>query len=548
MRHSIAKVNIRITAGGGMDGIALQHEISTLFWNSLLEKMEQLFDRMSRENEIQVIDHLTIDLGNIGGANWTTQFSIKLLEALQMVLQSLETPEESEESKTGFSKNANADQAFQISGGERLPARQRLFDTWLHFLRTGMLPPAVTLPAAESEWQQAILETLATETRAEQQFLQLLRQHRNTARRLALQFEENFLSRIAAVLNRQSLEHLPLLRVELQAGWKYFSEAIRQKSVAEAAMPEHIQAVYSKAGFWETYFLYVAAETPKNRPAEAAALLPVEYLLQTMPSGKIKQLQAVWKVVMLPKSAGNQKQSSGAGVRLTPEQIKAVSETFEGASRSQGGHLSANELLEDHPNDLPAVRRGNFSKVTSPTVESAGDVTAGPFKEPLYVQQAGIVIAHAFLPVFFKTLNLLDDQKQFRSPEARQKAVHAVQFLASGEDKLPEHRLFLPKFLCGLPLEQPIERDIELTEPEKIEADTLLRSLLTHWNALGSASPDGLREGFFDRTGKLSRNQNGLLLQIESRTLDIMLQRLPWSISLIRLPWMKEMLQVDWSY
>lgn len=544
MRHSIAKVNIRISAKGGMDGIDLQHEASRLFWNNLQPKIEELFDRLSDENATQMIDHLTIDLGNISGADWAAQFCAQLLEALQMALQSLEKPAENEATNPVFEENPDTDRAFRISGEQRQPVQWRLFDTWLHFLKTGNLPAAATLPADEAEWRQVVLETLASETRAEQQLLHLLRQHPNVARRLAIQFEEVFLARIAAVLNRQALERLPLLRAQLHAIFAALSKGIPE-SFDNAKWQQRIQVMYSAPEFWQSYFFSVAASDRKNRSAGQAATLPFEQFVQALPAREVQSLQAAWQQVVPHPKSGGARQARRKLPTLHPELLKAMSEAFGAAPGTADMPLLEKSDLSGHTHpvqDSDAPVRDAF--VSEPAANTPSEL----IPPPLYVQWAGVVLTHAFLPVFFKTLDLLDDQKQFRSAKAQQKAVHAIQFLASGEEQLPEFRLVLPKILCGLQPDHPIERAIELTDLEKAEADTLLRSLLSHWNALGSASPAGLREGFFDRTGKLSKGRNGLLLQVESRTLDIMLQRLPWGISLIRLPWTKDMLQVDWTY
>ena len=49
------------------------------------------------------------------------------------------------------------------------------------------------------------------------------------------------------------------------------------------------------------------------------------------------------------------------------------------------------------------------------------------------------------------------------------------------------------------------------------------------------------------REGKLTRKPFDWLLQVEQKTLDILLGRLPWGLSMIKLPWMPEMLRVEWA-
>ena len=101
--------------------------------------------------------------------------------------------------------------------------------------------------------------------------------------------------------------------------------------------------------------------------------------------------------------------------------------------------------------------------------------------------------------------------------------------------------------LCGVGLDEPIEADVGLTDAETEEAVALLDAALGHWGALGSSAPDALRGEFLMRPGTLSVNADGdWLLRVEERTVDILLDQLPWGVSLIKLPWMDRLLRVAW--
>jgi hypothetical protein len=111
----------------------------------------------------------------------------------------------------------------------------------------------------------------------------------------------------------------------------------------------------------------------------------------------------------------------------------------------------------------------------------------------------------------------------------------------------PEHRETLAKALCGLPLEQPVEADVGLTDAETAEATALLEAAIRHWEALRSTTPDGLRAEFLQRPGVLSATSGGdWLLRVETRTADILLDRLPWGFSPVWLPWMSHLMMVEW--
>ncbi len=176
---------------------------------------------------------------------------------------------------------------------------------------------------------------------------------------------------------------------------------------------------------------------------------------------------------------------------------------------------------------------------------STGELEAG---EAIYVENAGLALLTPFMPRFFENLGLLDGQ-QFVSRESCHRAIHLLEFIASGVEQPYEFALPLNKLLCGLPLGQPTERLITLTTEEKAEAETLLQSVIEHWPALKNTSQEGLREAFLRRTGKLTRKPSGdWLLQVERKTLDVLLDRIPWGFSVVKMPWMKEMLWVEWNH
>ncbi len=165
--------------------------------------------------------------------------------------------------------------------------------------------------------------------------------------------------------------------------------------------------------------------------------------------------------------------------------------------------------------------------------------------EEVYIENAGVILLHPFLQRLFDNLNLLDD-KDFKSQESVSKAIHLLHYMATNTVEPAEHDLSLLKFICGVPLNVPIKKYIHLHEQEKEEADALLQAAIQHWSALGQVSNVSLQETFLQRAGKLHHEQSGWKLQIERKTVDILLNQLPWSISIVKLPWMHDLLKIDW--
>jgi hypothetical protein len=161
-----------------------------------------------------------------------------------------------------------------------------------------------------------------------------------------------------------------------------------------------------------------------------------------------------------------------------------------------------------------------------------------------YIDNAGLVLLHPFLPRFFEHLGVAAAGNMLKPDHA----LALLHYLVTGQSDAPEYTLTLPKILCQIPLEAPLETKVVLAEAEKEEATALLEALIRHWAVLRNTSPDGLRDTFLIRSGKLSRRPDGdWLLQVEPKSYDILLDQLPWGIATIKLPWMQPLLWVEWT-
>lgn len=164
--------------------------------------------------------------------------------------------------------------------------------------------------------------------------------------------------------------------------------------------------------------------------------------------------------------------------------------------------------------------------------------------EGLYIDNAGLILLHPFLPRLFAALGI-GDEEHLLQPD---RALCLLHYLATGQPAAPEYELALPKLLCGVPLPAPVSTLSELRVVEKEEAQALLEAVIRHWDALRNSTPDELRGAFLLRPGKLSLKGDGdSLLQVEPQTSDILLQHLPWGFSIVKLPWMERMLWVEWG-
>lgn len=186
--------------------------------------------------------------------------------------------------------------------------------------------------------------------------------------------------------------------------------------------------------------------------------------------------------------------------------------------------------------------RESPSQTDSNSPLSTVEETAG-----LYVIQAGLVLLHPFIRFYLEAVGLLDGEL-FRDESAQQTAIYLLYYLATKQTDAPEYELVLPKLLCGWPLNQPVVRGLDLPSAALEEGENLLQTAIAYWQTLKSTSPDGLREGFLQRQGKLTRSgDSNWKLQVEQQAIDILLGSLPWGLSMVKLPWMDELLIVEWN-
>ncbi|MEM7084578.1 MAG: contractile injection system tape measure protein [Bacteroidota bacterium] len=160
------------------------------------------------------------------------------------------------------------------------------------------------------------------------------------------------------------------------------------------------------------------------------------------------------------------------------------------------------------------------------------------------IEKAGLVLLHPFLKHFFINMELVSENKV--RPEKQDLAVHLLHYIATKSVQPSEHELVFEKYLCHVPVNQPIDRFVELTSEQKNACDELLQAVLKHWSALRTNSIDALRSEFLLRQGKLTINDERHRLFVQRNTQDILLDTLPWNLHLVKLPWKKQLLYVEW--
>lgn len=532
-KHLIGKQILELEVSTSDKIYAMQQKMSELVWKDLLPELNKMFDRIVGEDEVISIGRIELDIGNINLNDTYNSEDIvyKIVNLLEEKIKEEIKDYQAENSTSRFEKNnqennslkqkretyrkekeealkryikeksniknESSEEEQKIEKSNHQSLRRYYFDLWLHWLEKGMLKSYSIVP--EKNWIELVLETLGVDLDAVTLLENKLKTHPIALQRLILQHTSKDLKSI----------------VELYT-------AISQTKLADFF--KELKQAYGELSLKSKIISYRELEI------DAWALIFENVILKRK---KLDSITLGVKIMKLPTIHKLRNELKKKSVRKNTK-YPFLEEIFKEEILS---------LKKEDVSELKTEERSNVLEDNSvKNMELSDDQQ---MESPQFFKNAGIVLIHPFLSNFFKNLHLLEGSK-FKDISCQSKAVLLLHYLATGESNPPEYEMVLSKFLCEMPANMPIDHTLSITDEEKEETNNLLLAAIEHWGALGGTSPDGLREGFLSREGKLEKEGAGWKLYVEQKTLDILLDRLPWNLSLIKLPWMKEILKVEW--
>ncbi len=537
-RHLIGKQIIQVEVNSSDKIYAIQQKVSDVVWKDLLPILNTMFDKIVGEDEVVSLDRIELDIGHIqlDTKSQIEQMIDRIAELLEKKIN--EKLRDISFDKNSFrvkNKNQNEDgsnakgdhyqskpkhdkreytkgrlntkqedinKRHKIEKNNRQSLRRYYFDLWLHWLENGRLPSYAIQP--KEDWMPLVLETLGLDIDAVTLVESKLKKYPMALKRLVLQHTNQDLKSITELYTGFSQTRLLDLCKEI----KVLFDLVGAKHKLENYRTIEIN-------IWHRIFELVILQRKKIDSFELGIeAIKVPSVLSFLNGIDIKKQIKTLSI----------DQDSFLSHILQQEPLTSLKEKETSLLKDDD---DVDELKEDQLDDALLLYAEEL------------------LESPQFFSNAGVVLLHPFLSTFFKKLGLLEEN-DFIDFNARSKAIILLHFLATGQENPKEYEMVLPKFLCEMPTNIPVDHTIQLTKEEKEEANNLLKAVIEHWGVLGGTSPDGLREGFLEREGKLEKQQTGWRLLIEHKTLDILLDRLPWNLSLIKLPWMTEMLKVEW--
>ena len=381
-----------------------------------------------------------------------------------------------------------------IPSGDKAKKRStslNISEQWIFYMQHGYLPWNVL--QINPAWYDKVLEAFAADAIAIGNLRKLITRHPVSVKRIISQHPENFLKALIETLTARNQDALLQMINEIT---DIFFVSAKKNQI------ESLQKKGAKQKLWEQVLQLAASSEKKLNPLVIATyLLSKNFSGQQFNSKKIKDF-------MLKNN-------------IDVASSKEIKKELENEGTGKGEEkISTQDVIEkDHKNEVD--------------------------EEGIYVQHAGIVLLHPFLTHLFRNLQLVTGES-FVDTLSQQKALYLLHYLSTGNTRPEEHELVMAKVLCAYPLQEPVDNSIELEIEELQEGDSLLVSAIRQWEILKSTSPDGLREGFLQRNGKLFTKNGQLQLQVEASSIDMLLDQLPWSLSTIKLPWMTDILKVEW--
>ncbi|MEN2280588.1 contractile injection system tape measure protein [Algoriphagus sp. SE2] len=500
--HKIHTTSLQVQFEGIEEGLGLQDKLALVFHEKVMPALEKEFDVHAGSDSTLVFDSLIIDCGYLSSENWEELLLQNILDQIRKELTS-----NLSNKPTFRSKENKASEVF------------------FFFMEKGYFP--WNSPFAHPNDLENIIVI-------DQQFIEKLEKSiKKTSLikdRLFNSFSQKFISKIfkslGEVLNIKIFSLYKILhKRRVENTQKKILSVFLNLATKKKALSNHdlIQIIISNSkkesvlgyadffrdeliedqGFKEAFLSIISdSENPDH-------VLFIKYLLKTLHESSPDLLKTTGIPISIIKTLGSSKNLSNSAERSL-KLSKKSSESFP-------------------KKDIQSVKE--FSTNTD---------------EEIFIENAGLVLLHPFMAGLFSTLELVKNQK-FEDPLKRYLAAKILQFLVYGENQLPENYFVLNKLLCGIDLFEVLPLDQEIDTETKKECENLLQIAIGHWEVLKNTSVDGLRETFLQRSGKLSRVDKGWKLTVERKTVDILMDKLPWGIGLIKLPWMSEMMYVDWN-
>uniref|UniRef100_UPI00405674DB contractile injection system tape measure protein n=1 Tax=Candidatus Electrothrix sp. TaxID=2170559 RepID=UPI00405674DB len=550
-KHLIYRQVLDVTFPTKKEATEGQNRLSQIYQQKLPDLLGEVFDELVPDKQYLSLERIELNMGWLDPDNFEDDLKNKLRSQLEdELLKNLQTAhllqnrDRNQTSSTGSTSKKAASEEPKVYSPDT-----RALELFVYFVKTGQLPWWTDREEIKSP--ELLVSTLFQKNQSKHELDVLLKLFRTETyrRRIIHQFSDEVLGSFIAL--------------KLNSGFK---STLTDRILA---LHEDIYRIHNRRPLisltrpnlrlllWQSAFKYWLMK--KSSGPESRTKFSSKIVNPKRPDSQ-KQSQLVtathfqtYFIVLLNTLANKVNQQDISKIQDTSDKSSTVDKLVHRL------HLEIQELGIQHGilgTTLSSVMKHSswelrqmLTKLESEQQFSEKRKTAESYlkenQEHFEVQNAGLAIVAPFLPRFFDALGLVNE-KAFITDEAAKRAALLLQYVAAEKTDVPEYELILNKVLCGIDIEEPLPKNIDISDRESEEIENLLNSVVEHWSALKRTSIKGLRDTFIKREGYLVPQQKGWKLIVERITPDVLIDHLPWGISIIKLPWNREIIRTEW--
>ncbi len=530
---------------------SIQTKASELIKQKLYPELDDLFSKIMSPDQVIRIDKLVIDVGKISEHDLDNEFIDRSLKKIADKINGLLATETN-------ARQQNHVNVYETEIYGKILVASRSHDylhQFIYFLQTGHFPwwktsSETNKVSGDGSLKEVFAEVLKYESNLLKNELVPLFKIPSVRKRLIFQFDY---SRIGELLNRIDEKKLKNCSTQFQVLLSVIGSCRFEKTFTDSyydvVLQNFSETTELNSEERKTAFTKDVLDSVMTRLSESDKEWIVANRLKQDDSGEISVTKELYHFSEAEKGAGN----SGLESILdnSEKNWKTVSNLFEDFIRNLAKKTTGKTTINLEPN---REKNKNYSSEPETEIKNKKEEKKlqslngknEMIEDQIVVFNAGLVLIHPFLRFFFEGLDLLDEKLSFKSQEHAFKAIHLLQFIATGNETAVETDLLLNKILCGVDISEPVPNCVILSEKEKEESVFLIKTVLERWEALKTTNPSALRETFIQREGILKKSGGDWTLVIERNTFDVMLEKLLWSISFIKLPWCQQILFVEW--
>lgn len=563
--HKIHRQILDLQLSEKKDAFSLQTQFRDLYFDELLPLIEAELNRLSPGDEVIVIDRLELDLGKvIQNGSLDQTMKERLVKALEEQFFPIHHARKEGKHKGTFRLVSSGDEVEWRKEAQGLT----IFESFISFLETGVIPWGTVVKSSDdlsgnstSRVHALIEEILELKSHELVEYIKRNAGYTRVQQRIYNHFTVEQIRTLVSQSVAKDLEltitqlHELMKEIALMAGatlvlnsrqekaiwWSFYLivSGIQAQSIRmNAILPLFITLIKQEFGFSNVSLVHFFTFIEKQ-PQNAKQLIDFSTKMGVNVPETMKKIRQLSRKTEVSPIQNDQTLSKLLEMRKNVFQLQEILPIID-----NDWFLEWNEVLQTkHDEKIDRSKIEHF-KIQDSRKKDENSASKLVDENGISVENAGLVFLAYFLPHLFKHLGWLDD-KSIRD-EALPKALSMTQFLVTGEEIVDESALVLNKLMLGIDLDDPITNDYVLTNEEKELGIDLLRNVIKSWEALRSVSIPGFQHTFLKRDGIVYFRDNQYLLRVEKKTVDILMEKIPWSIGVIKLSWMPKMMITEW--